>query len=293
MISGVEPKDQVEIHLHYEGPDVDDGTMSIQDIVPILQGFASAYGKVATNHDPNSTHRLKIVSVRPGSADIVLHAWHVLGDNAASIAAVSVLGQFSYWILTKITGVIQAKRHVRSRPFTDRIDPNGNIIITNIDNVTIEMPLDVYNLFKEHTIDKDLDKLTSPLSEGHINAVEIKVGSSDGEERLERITLDERPYFAVEDVSITETQETWVEARLNSLSKSTNSGWLYLNDGSRVFYRYIGDNTHNLHATFGTYDGLLRIQCVAHMDENFKVSSIDVVAMERMQGELFSDNDKT
>jgi hypothetical protein len=33
------PKEQIEIHLRYEGPDVNDGTMSIQDIVPVLEGF--------------------------------------------------------------------------------------------------------------------------------------------------------------------------------------------------------------------------------------------------------------
>ena len=263
--------------------------MSIQDVVPVLQGFASAYGKVATKYDPNSTHNLKISSVRPGSADIVLHAWQVLGDNIAPITALSVTVQFAYQIIAKIAGVIQTKRHVRSLPFTDRIAPNGNIIISNADNVTIEMPLDVYNLFKERVIDKDLDKLTSPLLDGHIHAAEIEVSSSDGEKLLERITLDERPYFAVEHVSVTETRETWVEARLNSLTKSTDSGWLFLNDGSRVFYRYIGDDTHNLHATFGTYDGIVRAQCVAHMDENFKVASIDILAMEKTQGDLFSD----
>ena len=69
------PREQIEIHLRYEGPDVDDGTMSIQDIVPVLQGFASAYGKIASSDDPSSTHRLRITGIRRGSADILLEVW--------------------------------------------------------------------------------------------------------------------------------------------------------------------------------------------------------------------------
>jgi len=40
--------------------------------VPVLQGFAAAYGKLAAMDDPNTTHRLRITAVRPGSAGIVL-----------------------------------------------------------------------------------------------------------------------------------------------------------------------------------------------------------------------------
>src|SRR5687767_11136407 len=57
-------KEQLEIHLRYEGPDVNDGTMSVEDIVPVLQGFSSAYGKLASTADPQSTHRLRIAAVR-------------------------------------------------------------------------------------------------------------------------------------------------------------------------------------------------------------------------------------
>ena len=115
------PREQVEIHLRYEGPDVDDGTMSLQDIVPVLQGFSSAYGKLAATDDPMSTHRLKIAAVRPGSADIVLEVWTMLGDNAGQIAVVSTLTGAAYGIIKKIVGVVQIKRHVQRRPFKENI----------------------------------------------------------------------------------------------------------------------------------------------------------------------------
>ena len=47
------------------------------------------------------------------------------------------------------------------------------------------------------------------------------------------------------------------------LVKSTNGGWLWLSDGTRAYYRYAGNNPNGLHQLFGTYDGPLRIKCVA------------------------------
>ena len=282
------PKEQVEIHLRYEGPDVDDGTMSLQDIVPVLQGFSSAYGKLAATDDPRSTHRLKIAAVRSGSADIVLEVWTVLGDNAAQIAAVSALAGGAFWIIKKIAGVVQIKRHVQRRPFKERIAANNSIVISNADNVTLEIPLDVYELFKSGGLDKDLNRLTSPLVEGRIDAAEIEARSADGNVLRERITVEERPYFESGDLAVTSTRETWLVARLNSLTKSTDSGWLYLNDGTQAFYRYVGDDPQQLHAIFGTYDGLVRVRCTANMDENLKVVSLDMVGIERVQGQLFN-----
>ena len=281
------PREQVEIHLRYEGPDVDDGTMSLQDIVPVLQGFSSAYGKLAATDDPTSTHRLKIAAVRPGSADIVLEVWTMLGDNAGQIAVVSTLTGAAYGIIKKIAGVVQIKRHVQRRPFKENIAASNSIVVTNADNVTIEVPLEIYDLFKGGSLDKDLDRLTSPLVEGRIDAAEIEARSIDGQVLRERITTEERPYFESGDLAITSTRETWLAARLNSLTKSTNSGWLYLNDGTRAFYRFVGDDAQQLHMIFGTYDGPVRIRCTANMDENLKVVSLDMLEIERAQGQLF------
>src|SRR5262245_9740556 len=86
------PSEQLEIRLKYDGPDVDDGSMSLQDAVPVLQGFASAYGKIAALEDPHSTHRLRITAVRPGSVVFALDVWQFLNDNAAVIQAVGVIG---------------------------------------------------------------------------------------------------------------------------------------------------------------------------------------------------------
>jgi len=276
------PKEQVEIHLRYEGPDVEDGSMSIQDIVPVLQGFASAYGKLAAVDDPQSTHRVRITAVRPGSADIVLEVWKFLGDNVDAITAAGVVASGAYFIVRKIAGVIAVKRHVKKQPFAERIGAADRIVISNAENVTIEVPLEVYELFKAGTLDADLNKLTSPLVPGRIDAAELEARAADGTVLRERITAEERPYFETREVTVTTTQETWITGKLNALTKSTNSGWMYLLDGTRLFYRWVGDNPAKLHLIFGTYDGPVRVYGVAHMDESLKVTQIDISDIEKL-----------
>ena len=282
-------KERIEIHLRYEGPDVDDGTMSVQDIVPVLQGFAGAYGKLAAVDDPQTTHRIRITSVRQGSADIVFEAWRMLGEHVDSLTGASIAVGGAYWIVRKIAGVISLKKHIKKHPFKERVGQNNTIIVTNSENVTIEVPYEHFELFKSGTIDSDLNKLASSLSEGRIDAAELEARSADGIALRERITADERPYFATIDIAVTSTAQTWLVAKLNSLTKSTNSGYLWLSDGTRVFYRYQGDNPIALHGIFGTYNGPVRILCSAQMDESFKVISVDVLEIERAQAALFPD----
>ena len=178
---------------------------------------------------------------------------------------------------------------MKRRPFKERIVGTDVIAISNAENATIEVPLEIYELFKSGLLDADVNKVTSPLVEGHIDAAELEARSPDGLILRERITAAERPYFEITDVVATSTTETWLVAMLNSLTKSTNGGHLYLSDGTRACYRYVGENPQQLHQLFGMYDGPVRVRCVAHMDENLKVVSLDVSDVERAQGDLLAD----
>src|SRR5713101_1739972 len=68
MVAMPKPSEVVPFVLKYEGPEVDDGSMSIEDIVPVLQGFASAYGKIASEQGVGVQHRIRITGVERGSA---------------------------------------------------------------------------------------------------------------------------------------------------------------------------------------------------------------------------------
>lgn len=284
--------ERIEIHLKYEGPDVDDGKMSLQDVVPVLQGFSGAYAKLASTFVPNSTHNLRISTVRPGSADIVLEVWETIEENKANItSAVSGIAAISnaFGIVNTIAKVIQIKRHVKNRPYEERIAANNSIVIIADGNVTIDSSILAYEIFKEGDIDRDLELLTRPLVEGRIDAAEIEATTDEGNAISERITIEERPFFEIEDLAVTSTQMTQIIVTLNSLTKTTDSGFLHLADGSRVFYRYKGDDPQSLYSIFGTHSGPVKVRCEAKMDEYLKVVSVDIHDIEVLQGSLFDD----
>lgn len=279
-------REEVEIHLVYEGPDVDSGSMSIEDIIPVLQGFSSAYGKIALSDYPEANHKLRITDVRPGSADIVLQVWDFLGSNTDAIGSSGLLATGAYFIVKKIMKVIGLKRHVKKQPYKENINATNSIIVTNAENVNIEVPLEILELFKGGNLDGDMNKIVRPLEEGRIDTASISAIAPNHERVEEKISAHERPYFDVEETTVTMTTETWFPAKLNSLTKSTSSGWLHLSDGTRVFYKYTGGDVVKLMKAF-TYAGPVKILCVAHMDPNLKVNRVEISDLEIVQGELF------
>ncbi len=281
------PAETVPIVLKYEGPEVDDGSMSIEDIVPVLEGFASAYGKIAADQGAGVHHRVRITGVTRGSANILLEIWDTLNKASGALTSIQVIGSTAIGIVVTILGVIRLRRHVKNKPFRDAITANNTISVTNSENVTIEMPVQIYGIFKSKLIDADIAKIARPLDPGRIDSAEVSARQLDGQEVRERIEAGEREFFEAETVTVTSTKETWLVGKLNSLTKTTESGFLNLTDGSRVFYEYVGDVPKRLHEIFGTYDGPVRVRAVAHMDENLKVQKLQISEIEIMQGDLF------
>lgn len=287
------PREEVQLHLEYKGKDVDDGTMSLEDLVPVIQGFSSAYGKIAAEVDPRARHRLRIVAVRQGSFDLVLDVWRILGENVDPLtsagiitgaAAAGITGAVK--VVQWIVGVIRVKRHVRRRPYKERVSADNKIIVTNADGLTIEIPLEVFELFKKASIDADIAKMVRPLVPGRIDSAEIRAETTAGEVFSETITADEKPIFDTAEVLVTSTKDAALVAHLNSLTKSTNSGYLYLVDGTRVFYEYVGPDAMRLHEIF-SYDGPVKIQAVAHLDDSLRPSKIEISHIEKAQMDLF------
>jgi hypothetical protein len=102
----------------------------------------------------------------------------------------------------------------------------------------------------------------------------------------ERIDADERGYFATEEGPTTDTKAHWLVVRLNSITKTTNRGFLFMLDGTRVSYAYKGEYPQELYNLI-PHDGPVRVWCVAHMDTSLKPISVDIYRLEKVQGELF------
>ena len=282
------PQERLKVYLKFEGPEVEDGTMSLKDIVPVLQGFYGAYAELAKTYDPDSTHHVKITAVRRGSADIVLEVWQTVTghpDLFAGVGAIFVTG--AHLIVKKIIGVVRLKRHVKRRPFKAEITGDNNIVVLNSQNVSVNVPKETHDTFESRIIDRHLDKLTSPLVIGRIDAAELETRPTKGEALRERITAEERHYFEVEKAVDSTTGKTKRIVTLNSLYKSTNNGTLRLPDGTLAPYRYKGDDNSSLYSIFGSENGPVLVQCEEKLDQNKKVVSLDIFTIERLQLDLF------
>ena len=284
--------ERIEIHLRYEGPDVDNGTMAVQDVIPALQGFSGAFAKVASSETQDVRHRITLSAIRQGSADIILEVFELLAENSDQIGVVGLAAKESgiaRHTIRRIFDVVKIKLHVGGEPYTERISVTGdnNVVIINSDGNELVTPRLSYESHKKGDLDRDLERLTRPLEPGRIDSAEFQVQEDNKETISQIITAEDRPYFEVKDLTIATTEETELIATLNSLTKSTNSGYLHLSNGRRVFYSYIGEDAQKLYTIFGNYDGPVKIQCRAKLDDQLEVVSLEILDIERMQNDLF------
>ncbi len=288
----MKPTEQIEIELKYTGEDVEQGTMSIEDMVPALQGFSSAYGKIASEGDLSVTHSLRITGVGKGSFHILIGiATYVQNNpeqvaliaNAATIGSIGTAGALG--VIKTMMWVISLTKHIQKAPYEQTIHANNqSIVISNSKNVKLEVPIKIYNLYKMGTIQQDLSKIVQPLEQGKIDSTTL-IAKVDSEILSEEISLEEKKFFETEEVVVTETKEMWLQGILNSLTKTTNRGFLLLSDGSRVSYKLASGNPENLYPYF-IHKGLVKVRCKAHLDENLKPAQIDIYEIQPLEGTL-------
>ena len=266
--------------------------MALQDVIPVLQGISGAYNRLADTENPNVTHRITLSDVRQGSADIVLEVIEWLRENAEPLGAAAALtgmGGVGYAVIKKIINVVRIKKHVGAEPAEERIVAQNNIVIINSANVELVVDRSTYEAYKSEKIDKDLELMTRPLQEGRINSAQITVQADEEETISERITTEDRPLFEISDLAVTTTQETELIVTLNSLTKSTNSGYLYLPNQKRVFYSFTGEDHPKLYSIFGSYDGPVKIRCIANLDGQLQVVSLEILELDRAQLDMFDE----
>src|SRR5262245_11074766 len=121
MIS-VRMAEELMVTLRYEGPDVDNGSMPVEDVVMALQGFAGAYGRIAARYNPEVQHQLRVTAIRAGSFDALITIWAFLAENSAQLQALSVVTIGAAWIVRTLLNVVRAKLHAAGLPYTITIN---------------------------------------------------------------------------------------------------------------------------------------------------------------------------
>lgn len=279
-------KEKLLMEISYSGPDVDDGSMAIDDLGPALQGLASAYGKMTSKLGEDVRHELRITGVRKGSFELLLEVWKWAGDNSGALTTVTIVGGGVLGAIKGLFECIKLVKHIKNKPYQAKPEgaTNGFITVNNSENVSISVSFEAYETYKLGLLKNDLEKLTKPLEEGQIDNFQITY-KHDAVEFTESISKEERPLFAVAENNITDTKKAWLVGNLLSLHKGTNKGVFTLGNGERVTYKLAMQNPEYQYEKF-IHKGLVKVECVAHLDENLKVNTIDVYSIEKVQTDL-------
>ena len=289
--------EETPVTLRYVGPDVDDGSIGVDDLLSALNGFSSAFYRLAERESLDQTQRIKVKGISQSSANIhlsILEIMHAHPDAAKIVgtaAVTSIFGAVSYVgskiadvVIRKIANVAKAKKHIQGGTYTTELQVDGNanqVIIVNGVNARLPVDRDVFELLKEGTIDGDLDKLTAPLREDSVNAFEIRHGDNE----LPDLHLDasDKPYFARSRREKTTTAEVTLIGTMNTISKTNNAGTFITDAGRRIRYRFTNEaKLSELYQQFA-HLGQVRVWCTAKLDDNLDVISIEITDVEAVQ----------
>jgi len=293
MIWGQMPDERgVDVALRYKGPDVESGMMPIDDVVSALHGFAGAYGKIASQHDPDTEHQLRVVALKTESFELAIAAWVLLSDPSGQTKLVDIAVKAvkaSRWIVETIAKLIEVKKVSNGKPFDVKVDgKNNTVVLVSVEGSTVSMTPDQYKIVESKMVDSDLDRIADPLRPNHIEKVELTI--TDGTDKIAdtEIPSSDREYFRPEETVVTTSRETEIRGTLVSLNKETNRGSFRLVDGKRVPYRYSGTEELRFHLDF-SYRGPVLVKCVANLDESLNVKQLDIKAVDRLQGSLLPE----
>lgn len=284
---------KVPITIHLDGSGVKDGSILIEDLVPALQGFSSAYGKIASNYSQDLNHKIRVESFKPGSFIVSLSTTilehkdtlSATADAISIVGGVGVTGSVVYKVIDYVIKTLSAKKHIKNQPYTQQVNYNsGSVVIINADNVELTVPLEVYQIVKSKTIDADLNKIASLIDEENIKELTVTY-EREGETISEKIDTNSKKYFDMEDKAVSETKDSWITCKINALTKTTNRGQAYLPDGTRVGFKLAGETPDNLYKYFA-HKGWVKMFCKVKLDESLKPIELDVYDIQQLENEL-------
>lgn len=288
---------EVRLVLRYAGRDVDQGAIDVEDLLAALNGFSSAFYRLADRESQEIKQRIRVTGISKSSANVHLEIFQLAQTHP--VITSTLVGGVGYVakktadvVIEKIAAVAKAKKHIQNGTYTTEVSVNGDhnqIVIVNGVNARLPVDKDVFTLLQEGTIDNDLDKMTSPLREDAIDTFEIRREAESSPEL--HLDASDRPYFSKNRREATTTAELTMVGTMSTISKTTNAGIFITENGRRIRYRFTNeDRLAELYRQFA-HLGPVKITCTAKLDENLDVISIEISNVEPLQDRLrFSDH---
>jgi hypothetical protein len=283
--------DSTHITLRYIGRDVESGSIAVDDLLATLNGFSSAFHKLAKRESLDYKPRIKVTGLSKSSANVHLEISQLAPSRppmAKGIGSVPSLAatqltetgkalakKLTDIVIGRIVNVAKAKKHVQWGAYRTELTGDGNtVIIINGVNAQLSVNRDDFEILDKSVIDSDLDQMVSPLRENFIDAFEIKHDEREASDL--HIEASERPYFARPHREAATIQEVTLVGTMTSISKTTNSGVFVTDDGRKVRVKFSdADNMPDFYLKFALL-GLVRVTCNAKLDDNHELISIEV-----------------
>lgn len=251
--------------LVYQGPEVEDGTMSARQLVEVVTGLQKAFTTVAQDRDLSDRYELRIKDINHASVHLVFEAVGYAKANppgAAVLVAAAGVGvnaitnvvQGIYRVVMDLASTIEAKRKAKGEPIArmSATFSDGDVQLLTPDG-SIALSKEQYELLLSKRLDRSLSQIVSPLQHGKVNSFQIRREDRD----LVNVNASERDYFDYVEVVEERTREgTEIDGTLNSLTKSNLRGTFYTTDGVHVPYRYTGGDLQQLFSGFSSRESV-------------------------------------
>jgi len=277
------PQEVYKVTLEYSGPDVDNGTMLIEDFIDAVDGFSSLYKSIAHHYNTEYNFNIRIVGIESGSVDIGIEIIDFIADHGVELGAfLTVSGIF---INNVIKSIVNIKKHIKVGNYkVKQDDSSSGLSIVNEDNEEIKISEDELELLKEKKVNNSLSKLTKPLEQNKIESTSIQ-SMLDSEDSITiDIDYNEKQYFQRGEIRTTQEGSLTIHGKFNSLTKTTNNGRFILPEGRQVPYHLAMDDPHDYYRDFA-YSGPVRIECEAHYIDG-EIDHLDIFSIRREQIEL-------
>jgi hypothetical protein len=276
--------DPTRIILRYVGRDVDDGSIAVDDLLSALNGFSSAFYRIAERESLDYKQRIKVAGISKSSANvhIEIFQWAQSHPIAAGLMGTAVTGtvgaaakKVTDLVIERLANVAKAKKHVQRQNYKTEISGDGNtVIIINGVNARLPISREDYDILEKGVIDSDLDRMASPLRQDYIDGFEIR--HEDRESPDLRLEASDRPYFAKSRREAATTQDVTLIGSMTSISKRTNSGLFVIENGRKVRFKFSDpEKMPDLYLQFA-HLGNVRVRCKAKLDDNLDVISIEI-----------------
>lgn len=281
--------------LVYQGPNVNDGTMSARELVEVLTGLTRAFSTVAHELDLGDRYDLRIRDIESNSVHLIFEAVAFAKANPAAATAIAAGAAVivsattnavsgAYRVVTDIAKMIDAKKRLKGArvatlptSFAD-----GEVTLAIPDDLVV-LTREQYELLLSQRVDRQLSQIVSPLAPNRIDSFQMRRSNAE----LVTVDAKQRDYFDYIEVTEEKSKEgTEIVGTLNSLTKTNLRGTFYTADGVHVPYRYVGGDINQLFRGFSAREPL-RVHGLIKYGSDGVPSFVEVQEIEFLQRGFF------